>query len=547
MKYSIGIDFGTLSARGVLVNLENGAEEYSVVCDYPHGVMSEYLDDIKLPDNYALQDPADYLLALEKVTKGIFEESKVMPEDVVGLGIDFTSCTILPVKEDSTPLCFLDEFRKRPHSYVKLWKHHGAQSQADKFNEAAEKLNQKWVNRYGGKISSEWLFPKVLEILECDEDIYMEADRFVEAGDWINWMLTGKETFSACMAGFKGFWHKQDGFPDNEFFKAIDCRLDNIIGTKISKDVLPMGEIAGYIDDRGEQLTGLKKGTAVAASCIDAHAGLPACGITKSGEMLFIIGTSGCQIMLADEEKEVPGICGYTEDGLLKGFYAYEAGQVCMGDHFDWFCKNCVPESYQLEAKNEGVGIHKYLREKAKKLKPGQSGLLALDFWNGNRSVLVDANLSGMIMGMNLNTKPEEIYRALIEAVSFGTRVIVEAFEENGVEINSFCAAGGIAEKDELLMQIYADVTGKEIKISGSPQAGALGSAMFGAVAGGYFENMEECAKKLAKVKDIIYKPIEENKKVYDELYNLYKELYFYYGKENDFMKRLIKLKNRQA
>lgn len=543
MKYSIGIDYGTLSARGVLVNLKTGKEEFSAVFEYPHGVMSEYLEDVKLPENFALQHPVDYIDALKYITNAILDESKVNPSDICGIGIDFTSCTILPVKENMMPLCCLDKFKKRPHSYVKLWKHHGAQAQADIFNEAAEKTNQKWIKRYGGKISSEWFFPKILEVLHCDEEVYNETYRFIEAGDWINYILTGMETHSACMAGFKGFWHKKEGFPSCEFFSAVDKRMENIIGTKVSKDVISMGETAGYINEEGARLTGLAEGTAVAACCIDAHAGLPACGITDEGEMLFIMGTSGCQIMLSKEEKEVPGICGVVEDGLLKGFYAYEAGQVCMGDHFDWFVKNCVPQSYEKEAKEKNINIHKLLREKAKTLKAGESGLLALDFWNGNRSVLVDANLSGLMMGMNLNTRPEEMYRALIEAVAFGTRIIVETFEENGVEIKSFCAAGGIAEKDELLMQIYADVTGKEIKISGSAQSGALGSAMFGAVAGGYFDSMDSCAKVLSKVKDMVYKPIEENQKAYNKLYDLYKELYYLCGKENDLMKRLIKIR----
>lgn len=543
MKYSIGIDFGTLSARAVLVNLQTGEEEYTYVFEYPNGVISEFLGDIKLSDNFALQNPQDYIDALCAVIKGVISESGVNTEDIVGVGIDFTSCTILPVKEDGTPLCFFEKYKNRPHSYAKLWKHHGAQSQADKFNEVAQRTNQSWLKKYGGKISSEWMFPKILEILECDEEVYNETDRFIEAGDWLIWRVTGKETHSACMAGFKGFWSKKEGYPSAEFFGEVNSRMKNIIGSKVAENVLSMGEIAGFINEEGEKLTGLKKGTPVATACIDAHAGLPACGITKEGEMLLIIGTSGCQIMLDKKEHDVEGICGYVEDGLLSGYYAYEAGQVCVGDHFDWFCNNLVPERYEKEAREKNVNIHKLLREKAKKLKVGESGLLALDFWNGNRSVLVDANLSGMIMGMNLNTKPEEIYRALLEAVAFGTRVIIETFENSGVEINSFCAAGGIAQKDELLMQIYADVLGKEIKISGSSQAGALGSAMFGAVAGGYFKDMDECSKVLAKVKDVSYKPINENKKIYDEIYKIYKELYYYFGKDNNCMKRLEKIK----
>ena len=534
-KYSIGVDFGSLSGRAVLVELETGNEVKTATFDYPHAVMDERLPcGKKLPADFALQHPQDYLdvfsNTIPEVMKGI------SPEDVVGVGIDFTACTMLPVLEDGTPLCFLDEYKSRPHSYIKLWKHHAAQDEANFLNETAEKMGEKWLKRYGGKISSEWLVPKIMQILDEDEAMYNKADRFLEATDWVVWQLTGKETHAACTAGYKGLWHKKDGYPSKEFFKALDPRMENIIGTKISTDISPMGAKAGEINELASKLTGLKIGTPVAVGSVDAHVALPAVGIVDSGKMLMIMGTSTCHIVMADTEETVKGMCGVVEDGVVAGYYGYEAGQSCVGDHFDWFVKNCMP--YDLKGENP----HKILREKAKKLKVGESGLLALDWWNGNRSVLVDVDLTGMILGMTLQTKPEEIYRALLEATAYGTKTIIDAFESNGVPIDELYAAGGIAEKDELMMQIYSDVTNREIKISGSPQAPALGSAMFGAVCGGYFKTINDAAKVMARVKEVVYKPIPENVEQYKKLYSEYTVLHDYFGTENNVMKRLKKL-----
>jgi len=544
-KYSIGVDFGSLSGRAVLVDLSNGDEIAASMLEYPHAVMSERLPcGTKLGADFALQHPQDYLDVFAKTVSEVISKANVNIEDIVGVGIDFTACTVLPVLNDGTPLCFLDEYKSEPHAYVKLWKHHAAQDEANKLNEIAEKNGEKWLSRYGGKISSEWLVPKVWQVLDEAEEIYNRADRFVEAADWVVWQLTGEETHNSCTAGYKALWHKQEGYPSKEFFKALDSRMENIIGTKISETILPIGSKAGEINKFGSELTGLKIGTAVAVGIVDAHVALPAVGITDSGKMLMIMGTSTCHIVMGDKEKPVPGICGVVEDGVVSGYFGYEAGQSCVGDHFDWFVKNCVPASYTEDAQKSGMNIHKYLREKAKMLKIGESGIIALDWWNGNRSPLVDADLTGVLVGMTLATKPEEIYRALIEATAFGTKVIIDAYEENGVPINELFAAGGIAEKDELMMQIYSDVTNREIKISGSIQAPALGSAMFGAVAAGYFENIGDAAKIMAKVKDIVYKPVAQNVEEYKKLFAEYKILHDYFGKgANDVMKRLKEIR----
>jgi len=549
-KYSIGVDFGTQSGRSVLVEIDSGREIATAVKNYPHGVMDEYLPDgtTRLEHDWALQHPQDYLDVLAETIPAILKESGVSADDVIGIGIDFTACTILPIKEDGTPLCFIDKYKSNPHAYVKLWKHHAAQDEANKLNEIAEKRGEKFLELYGGKISSEWFIPKVWQILDEAPEIYQEADKFIEAADWTVLQLTGQERRNSCTAGYKAMWNKRMGYPSKEFFKALDPRLENVIDEKMSRDIYPIGSKAGELTEAAAKMIGLKAGTAVAVANVDAHVAVPAVGIVEPGKMLMIMGTSTCHMLLGNEEKMVPGICGVVEDGIIPGYFGYEAGQSCVGDHFEWFVKNCVPAEYIKEAEAKSVSIHKVLREKAQKLKVGESGLVALDWWNGNRSVLVDADLTGVIVGLTLATKPEEIYRALIEATAYGTRMIIETFEENGIDIKELYAAGGIAEKDEFMMQIYSDVTNREIRIAASPQTPALGSAMFGAVAAGKekggYDSIVEAAKYMAKVKDKVYKPDPENVKMYDKLYAEYKLLHDYFGRGgNDVMKRLKNIK----
>ncbi|MCM8901349.1 ribulokinase [Caldicoprobacter algeriensis] len=552
-KYAIGVDFGTQSGRAVLVEVDTGREVATAVKEYPHGVMDEYLPDgkTKLEPDWALQHPQDYLDVLAETIPAVLKEAGVSNEDVIGIGIDFTACTMLPIDKDGTPLCFYDEYKSHPHAYVKLWKHHAAQDEANRLNQIAAERGEEFLQRYGGKISSEWLFPKIWQILNEAPEIYERAAKFIEAADWIVLQLTGQEKRNSCTAGYKAIWHKRKGYPSKDFFRALDPRLENVVDEKLSRDIYPIGTKAGEITEKAARLTGLKPGTAVAVGNVDAHVAVPAVGITEEGKMLMIMGTSTCHMLLGKEEKMVPGICGVVEDGIIPGYMGYEAGQSCVGDHFEWFVKNCVPAAYVQEAKEKGISVYRLLAEKAQKLAVGESGLVALDWWNGNRSVLVDVDLTGVIVGCTLLTKPEEIYRALIEATAYGTRMIIETFEEHGIPIYELYAAGGIAEKDPFMMQIYADVTNREIRISGSPQAPALGSAMFGAVAAGKerggYDSIVEAAKVMAKVKDTVYRPIPENVKMYDRLYAEYKILHDYFGRgANDVMKRLKEIK-RQA
>lgn len=550
-KYAIGVDYGSLSGRAVLVDVANGEELAFSVFDYPHGVMSEHLPDSdkRLPSDYALQHPQDYIDVLSRTIPDVMQKTGVSPNDIIGVGIDFTACTILPVFKDGTPLCFKDEYKQNPHSYVKLWKHHAAQDKANRLNKAAEMMGEPWLKRYGGKISSEWEIPKIWQVLDEDPMLYQTIDQFIEAADFVIWQLTGKETRNNCTAGYKAMWHKKDGFPSDVFFKALDPRLEHVVDEKLSREIVQLGQKAGEICDFAAKLTGLNIGTPVAVANVDAHVTVPALKMNKAGQMLMIMGTSTCHILLGNSEKIVPGMCGVVEDGVLPGFFGYEAGQSCVGDHFAWFVENCVPQAYYEEAKEKQINIHKLLRQKAQQLKVGQSGLVALDWWNGNRSVLVDVDLTGVILGMTLQTKPEEIYLALIEATAFGTHMIIDTFAENGVPITELFAAGGIPEKDSFMMQIYADVTNMPIKISGSPQAPALGSAIFGAVSAGKarggYDSVFEASQAMGKLKDVIYQPITENVEVYDKLYAEYKLLHDYFGRGgNDVMKRLKEIKS---
>ena len=551
-KYAIGVDFGTESGRAVLVEVATGKEVATAVYPYSHGVIDEFLPGtrVRLEPDWALQDPEDYIRTFKKTVPAVLKQSGVDPADVIGVGIDFTACTMMPVKVDGTPLCTLPEYHENPHAWVKLWKHHAAQPEADKINATARQTNQAWLDRYGGKISSEWFFSKTLQILDEAPEIYLAADRLIEAADWVIWQLTGVETRNSCTAGYKAIWHKRDGFPPEAYFAALDPRLERVVDEKLLRTMSPLGGRAGDLTPQAARWTGLKPGTAVAVANVDAHVSVPAATVVEPGRMVMIMGTSICHMVLGIEEHTVPGMCGYVEDGIIPGFFGYEAGQSGVGDIFAWFVDNAVPPEYHASAKKAKLDLHQLLEKEAAKLSPGESGLLALDWWNGNRSVLVDVDLTGMLLGATLATKAPEIYRALIEATAFGTRVIVEAFDKNGVPVNELVACGGLPEKNKLLMQIYADVTGREIKVTASKQAPALGSAMHGAVAAGArsgaggYDSIFDAAHKMARLKKETFKPIPANQQVYEKLYADYVTLYDYLGRgANDVMKRLKTIK----
>lgn len=545
-KYTIGVDFGTLSGRAVLVRVSDGAEIANAVSEYSHAVIDDRLPEsnVKLEPDWALQDPDDYIRVFAETIPVVLKESGVSADDVIGIGIDFTACTMLPAKADGTPLCRLPEWRANPHAWVKLWKHHAAQPEADLINQTAAEMGETWLPRYGGKISSEWFFPKALQILNEAPDVYDAADRLLEAADWVIWQLTGVETRNTCTAGYKAIWSKREGFPRNEFFKALNPRFEHVVDEKMKRDLNPIGQKAGELTAEMAKLTGLKPGIAVAVANVDAHVSVPACTITEPGSMVSIMGTSVCDMLLDHNEAMVEGMCGFTEDGILAGFLGYEAGQSCVGDGFAWFVENCVPPQYFDEAKAKNQTIHQVLEAHAAQLKPGESGLLALDWWNGNRSILVDANVSALILGMTLATTAPEMYRAWIEATAFGKRVIIDSFKRAGVQVNEIVACGGLPEKNKLFMQIHADIVGLPIKVSASSQTPALGSAMFGALAAGSaaggYDSIEDAAAKMAHLKDEVFTPNGANKPAYDALYAEYVRLHDYFGRDaNSTIKKL--------
>jgi len=545
-RYALGIDFGTESGRALLVDVDTGLEVATAVHPYADGVLDEYLPDgeTKLDPDTALQNPSDWLEVLKRTIPDVLKQAGAIPEQVIGIGVDFTSCTILPVDRDGTPLCFHDEWKSRPHAWVKLWKHHGAQPEADKINELAQKRGERFLARYGGKISSEWAIPKMWQVLDEDPAVFAATDRFIEGGDWVVYMLCGKEARSSCMAGYKGMWAREEGFPSNEFLKELDPRLENLVEEKFSTDIRPLGSKAGELTEEGAELCGLVPGIAVAVAIIDAHAAVPASTVTQAGKMVMVMGTSTCHMLLSEKNVIVPGMCGVVDEGILPGYFGYEAGQVATGDIFAWFTANCVPAAYEKEATDKGINIHGLLEERAAQLRPGESGLIALDWWNGNRSVLVDADLTGLLLGCTLTTKPEEIYRTLIEATAFGTHKIIQAFKENGIAIDELYACGGLPERNQLLTQIYSDITGLEIKVAASAQPSALGAAMLGAVAAGKeaggYDTAGEAAAKMARVKDRVFRPDPDAHKIYQKLYKEYETLHDYFGRgANDVMRRL--------
>ncbi len=549
-KYAIGVDFGTESGRAVLV--ADGQEVATAVHPYADGVIDEALPgtDIQLPPDFALQNPQDYIEVLRETIPAVLRESGVAPDDVIGIGTDFTACTMLPIDEAGTPLCMKPEWRDNPYAWVKIWKHHAAQPEANRLNEIARQRGEKWLPRYGGKISSEWLFPKIWETLNHAPEVYGAADRFIEGADWIVLQLTGQERRNACTAGYKAIWHRREGYPSDDFFAALDPRLRNVVDEKLSRDIYPLGQRAGGLTPEMAEITGLRPGTAVPIGNVDAHVSVPAATVVEPGRLVAIMGTSICHMVLGTEEKAVEGMCGVVEDGIIPGFFGFEAGQSCVGDHFAWFVDHCVPPEYHEEAKARGLNVHQLLEEKAAQQRPGEHGLLALDWWNGNRSILVDVDLTGLLIGATLATKPEDIYRALIEATAYGTRVIIEAFEKNGVAVNEIVACGGLPERNKLLMQIYADVTGRELKVAATSQAGAFGSAMFAAVAAGKeaggYDSIFEAARKMARLQDVVYRPNQAHKAVYDQLYAEYLKLHDYFGRgANDVMKRLKALRQQ--
>ena len=547
-RFVIGVDYGTLSGRAVVVRVSDGAELGTAVLDYPHAVMDTVLASTgkALPPDWALQVPSDYVDVLKAAVPEAVRNAGIDAARVIGIGTDFTACTMIPVLADGTPLSDLPEYADRPHAYVKLWRHHAAQPQADRINELAAERHEAWLPRYGGLISSEWEFAKGLQLLEEDRELYDRMDHWVEAADWIVWQLTGNYIRNACTAGYKGVL--QDGrYPSRDFLAGLNPAFAGFAEEKVAHEIGQLGASAGSLSAEAAAWTGLPAGIAVAVGNVDAHVTAPAAQAVEPGQMVAIMGTSTCHVMNSDHLAEVPGMCGVVDGGIVSGRYGYEAGQSGVGDIFAWYVTNQVSGSYYEAAAQADSSIHEYLTGLAKGQPVGGHGLVALDWHSGNRSVLVDHELSGMLVGATLSTRPEEIYRALLEATAFGTRKIVETFNASGVPVTEFVVAGGLL-KNAFLMQVYSDVLRMPISTIASEQGPALGSAIHAAVAAGAYPDVRAAGQAMGALDKAVYTPDPVAADAYDRLYAEYSALHDYFGRGgNDVMHRLRAMKKEGA
>lgn len=538
-KYAIGLDFGTNSCRSLIVDLSNGNEIASHVFNYPSGEAGVIID--KQEPNLARQNPADYIQGIEvTITKAIMNAVEVNtefdPKDIIGIGVDTTGSSPLPVDKDGRPLCFDEQYKENKAAYVWLWKDHTGYEEAEAITAKASEIRPQYLANIGGVYSSEWLWSKLWKCQKSDNDVFKAAHSFVEICDWIPACLCGDlkpENIkrSICAAGHKAMFDDDwGGLPDEEFLSELSPELAELRERLFSK-AYPAEEKSGNLSQEWAEKLGLSTNVAVAVGAFDAHMGAVGAGV-GSGTLVKILGTSTCDIMVSpnsDPLADIPGVCGVVDGSVKGGYYGIEAGQSAVGDIFLWFVNNLVSEKYGSSVDEK----FKNLEEAANKMKPGETGLLALDWNNGNRTILVDVRLSGMILGQTLHTKPHEIYRALVEATAFGALAIIDRIEESGVKINEVVNCGGLAIKNSMLMQIYADITNKPMKVSRSEQTPALGAAIFGAVAAGKdaggYDDVETAQMEMTGTNKV-YNPIPENVEVYKKLYNLYRQLHDGFG-----------------
>jgi L-ribulokinase len=516
--YAIGVDFGTESGRALLLDVTDGSELAVGVVRYPHGVIDRELPcghTGRLDADWALQDPDDWVTVLEEAIAYVVAEAGVDPARVVGLGVDFTSCTVLPVDADGVPLCKYPRWRQRPHAWPKLWKHHAAQPIADRLNEVALERGEGFLARYGGRISSEWYFPKLIELWLGDRELYDEANAFIEATDWTVWWLTGRQLRQSCTAGYKALWSPDEGLPSRTYFEACYPGFDTP-AAKLGQRFVPLGTRAGTLTAEAAAAIGLPESVAVAVGNVDSFVSVPGAGVEQPGRYVTVVGTSICDMLVDPNEVRLEGITGVVRDGILPGLYGYEAGQVAVGDMLAWFVE-------LLGSGDDGYGE---LERAAAAVGPGETGLVALDWWNGNRSILADADLTGVICGLTLQSSRAEIYRALLESIAFGNRRIVDNFSEHGLAIDEIVACGGIAERSPLLMQLFSDTSGRAVHVPASSEVPARGAAMFGAVAGGAYADIGAAIAATRPGTARTYTPDPEARRTYDEVYAVYRDLY---------------------
>jgi L-ribulokinase len=516
-RCTIGVDFGTESGRVLLLDAASGLELAVSVVSYAHGVIDRVLPGGQqpLPSDWALQDPQDWIAVLDAGIPAVLDQADLPGAQVVGLGIDFTSCTVLPAAADGTPLCMIDAWREHPHAWPKLWKHHAAQHVADRLNETALMRGDAFLERYGGRISSEWYFPKLIELWLEDRAVYDAAAAFLEATDWIVWYLTGRECRQSCTAGYKALWSATLGLPPTEFFEAAYPGFA-APSEKLGTSFAALGTRAGAVRPALAERLGLGQDVAVAVGNVDSFVSVPGAGVEQAGTFVMVIGTSICDMVVHPEEIRLPGITGVVADGILPGLYGYEAGQAAVGDMLSWFVERLARDA----------GGHGALEAAAATLSAGSTGLLAFDWWNGNRSILADADLPGVIVGLTLQSSAEHIYRALLEAIAFGNRRIIDNFEEHGIALSEIVACGGVAVRSPLLMQLLADTSGRPVHVPASNEIPARGAALFGAVAAGVFEDIRAAIAATRPPIAHTYVPDAAAHATYDAVYRIYRELY---------------------
>jgi len=553
-RYLVGVDYGTLSGRAVVVDAADGRVLGSGVSEYAHAVITAHLPaDLAgeeaaarpLPPDWALQAPDDYREVLRVAVPAALAQSGVDPSRVVGIATDFTASTPMPTTADGTPLSEVPELRGRPHAWVKLWRHHAAQPQADRVNAVAAERGESWLPRYGGKISSEWEWAKALQVCQEDPEVWAATGRWIEAADWIVWQLTGSESRNVCTAGYKGI-HQDGDWPDAELARALDPAFADFVDTRVRFPLSALGSRVGGLCAEAAGWTGLPEGIPVAAGNVDAHVTVPAARAIAAGTMLAIMGTSTCHVMNADRIAEVTGMCGVVDGGITPGAFGYEAGQSGVGDILGWFVDNAVPATYRDTAAERGISVHTLLSELGARQEVGEHGLVALDWHSGNRSILVDSELSGVIVGQTLATTAVDQYRALVEATAFGARRIVEAFDEAGVPVLEFVAAGGLL-RNPFLMQVYADVLDRPLSVMEIEHGPAVGSAIQAAVAAGVYPDIEAASAAMGSKRENAYLPDPGRAAAYDRLYQWYREMYEWFGQGGTAMMHGLRALRREA
>lgn len=539
--YTIGVDFGTQSARAVLCRVSDGAVLSESECPYAHGVMSDRLPcGTPLPPDYALQHPQDFLDALHATVHGVLDQSDINRADIIGMGMDFTCSTPMPVDQHGEPLCFDPRFERNPHAYIKLWKHHAAQWEAARLTELMREHDPELLPCVGGRLSPEAFFPKVWQVLREAPDVFDATDRFLEVGDWLTQRLTGNENLARSLATHKAQYREGVGYPP--LLQYADPRLAGMIGAKVRGRLIDIGAVSGYLTARQAAWLGLPAGIVVTAPHPDAMASLPALGIT--GPAALAAGTSSAMILCYSQFLPVEGTTSIMLDNTLPGLYGYASGQAAFGDLLGWFVSRCAPEEVLRAAQDAHISAHEELSRRAALLHPGESGLICLDWWNGNRSCLADMRLSGMLLGMTLQTRPEEIYRALMEGLGFGLRCIIDAHERAGVPIRALHVSGGISYKNPLFMQLLSNIIQRPLYISKPLPTPAVGMAILSACAAGTqkggYDQLDEAAARMSCLSDIRYQPDASQAAAYDALYQEYIALHDYFGRgANDVMKRL--------